>query len=165
MPDKITRAMVPVLLCFDVHHEENATEQEIAERARAIVVHNLGDIGDETGQGDITFEDEDGNCLDASIYPSDLDWCDTMAHAKPDTESADASRQVVALSWAMQTAYSHAAEYLEDGNPAVDYGEEWPEIASERALHMRDLAGMMHTEVEINRWNDLADRYEAASKV
>ena len=76
--------MVPVLLCFDVSHPTNATEDEIADRIRALVIHNIGDIGEEADKLFFEFSDESGNDLDASLYPSDYDWCDTMAHTDPD---------------------------------------------------------------------------------
>lgn len=83
-PTSTTRAMVPVLLCFDVSHPTNATEDEIADRIRALVIHNIGDIGEEADKLFFEFSDESGNDLDAALYPSDYDWCDTMAHTDPD---------------------------------------------------------------------------------
>ena len=83
-PTTPTRAMVPVLLCFDVAHPANATEQQVADRIRALVMHNLGAIGEEADKLAFEFADESGNDLDAALYPSDHKWCDTMAHADPD---------------------------------------------------------------------------------
>jgi len=90
----VTRAMVPVLLCFDVRHDEDATDEQISARIRALVTHNLGDIGEEADKLLFEIADETGADLDGALYPSDYDWCDTMKHARPDFEC---SREAVAL--------------------------------------------------------------------
>lgn len=83
----ITRAMVPVLLCFNVEHDDETPDQQILERIKALIFRNLGDIGEEEDNVTVTpFEDENGTDLDAALYPSDLEWCDTVRHCFPESQ-------------------------------------------------------------------------------
>lgn len=84
---KVRRVMVPVLLCFNVHHDDDATKAQISEQAQALIVRNLGDIGEEADKVEFIFEDATGRDLDAALYPSDFDWCDTMAHTQPEVRA------------------------------------------------------------------------------
>lgn len=74
------RMMVPVLLCFDVHHDEGATGEQIRALALGILKSNLGDVGDEDNNLVLNIADANGIDVDAAIYPSDLDWCKTLEH-------------------------------------------------------------------------------------
>jgi hypothetical protein len=88
-----TRAMVPVLLCFNVEHEEAVTDEQFAARARALIELNLGKIGLEEEticSVSLQMRDERGRDLEGAVYPSDYPWCDTMAHERPDWECSKA---------------------------------------------------------------------------
>lgn len=85
-----TRAMVPVLLCFDVVHDPGMTDAEFTERASELVRLNLGTIEEEKGRDIPWFYDEKGVRLNATIYPSDYDWCNTFENGRPDWECSEA---------------------------------------------------------------------------
>jgi hypothetical protein len=67
--------------------------------------------------------------------------------------------EVEALGYALDLAYDDQSAYLDTGNPEVDYGAEWPEVARIKARQYSALARLgdcagLHGELE--RWSNLA---------
>jgi hypothetical protein len=56
------------------------------------------------------------------------------------------------LQFLLEIAEGAIADYLADGDPAIDFGEEWPEIARTRAGFCRQLAATTGNE----GWEHLA---------
>lgn len=65
-----------------------------------------------------------------------------------------------AMGWVMDMAYSDQDSYLLIGDPHLDYGKEWPEVATQRAAWCRAIADASFIPGELDRWTNLAQRYE-----
>jgi hypothetical protein len=48
--------------------------------------------------------------------------------------------QQQALWWAIDAALDDQAYYLKNADPDVDHGDEWPEVAAAKAIHLDNLA-------------------------
>ena len=66
-----------------------------------------------------------------------------------------------ALVWVLDVAYDCAVNDLY-ANAALAYGPEWPEVATDIARYCRAIAGMANDPGEQDRWECLADDYEAS---
>jgi hypothetical protein len=69
-----------------------------------------------------------------------------------------------AIEWALELALDDQQHYLDYGNPQLDYGKDWPEIASDRAKHCRAIADTYWNHGSARVWNMLADQYDAAAE-
>ena len=71
-----------------------------------------------------------------------------------------------ALGYILDLAHGDQESYLSIGNPDKDYGDEWPSAAAFKAQEFRHIAEsvgkLFHGETE--RWNSLADCFEASGK-
>jgi hypothetical protein len=84
------RALVPVLLAFDVRYPMGATATEKTAIAKKIITNNLGEVGDEAEATSLSVHlDKADYDTNAALYPSDHDWCDTMAYLAPTDEEED----------------------------------------------------------------------------
>lgn len=105
------RAMVPVLLAFDVVYKNGATPGEIAASARHIIESNLGKIGDEAKTQNFRVKLDSADPR-AALYPSDYDWCDTMAHITPDEREIEADP----IAWVAQFLADELEQRENGGN-------------------------------------------------
>ena len=67
-----------------------------------------------------------------------------------------------ALNWVLDLAYDDTLNYLQTNSPNLDFGPEWPKIATNTARYCRAIAGMANYPGEQDRWECLADDYEAS---
>ncbi len=75
--------------------------------------------------------------------------------------------QIDALGYVLDLAHGDQESYLMIGNPRTDYGDEWPSTAAWKAgefRHVADFAGRLGLHGETERWNAIAESYEASGK-
>lgn len=68
--------------------------------------------------------------------------------------------QIEALEWALDLAFDDQHNYVREGDPAGDYGNDWPDARAMKAAYCRSLAELATCVGETNRWNNLADEIE-----
>lgn len=61
----------------------------------------------------------------------------------PKTVYEFSEEQVRALEWAIEFAWEDQSHYLSFGDPALDYGAEWPEVKQAKADLFDQLAGIL----------------------
>lgn len=71
------------------------------------------------------------------------------------------SDQEEALGWVLDLAHDDQESYLHYGNQKVDYGDEWPEAAKQKAAYCRHIAEIAGINGECERWTALAEAFEA----
>jgi hypothetical protein len=66
-----------------------------------------------------------------------------------------------AIGYALELAYGDQSSYLDNGDPEVDYGNEWEETKAFKAEHFRKVAKLAEL-VGLNgeRWNNMAQELE-----
>lgn len=75
--------------------------------------------------------------------------------------------QKQALMWAIDLATDDQEHLLNYGNPAVDYGAEWPDVARTKADQLRLLAAMcmqLGEDAMASACESLARNFEAAAE-
>lgn len=73
-----------------------------------------------------------------------------------------------ALIEAVETGIREREYYLEDGNPAADYGDEWPAVASRQATTWRAAAAAMrrlNADQTALSCESLAEEFAASAKI
>lgn len=72
--------------------------------------------------------------------------------------------QQEALGWALEMAHYEQNEYMNYGNPHVDYGSEWPDAARLKAGYCRSIAAIAEIVGLETEWNQLAEQFETSAK-
>ncbi len=75
--------------------------------------------------------------------------------------------EIDALGEILDLAHGDQESYMNIGNPHIDYGDEWPLVASEKAKRFRLIANIgekigLHGERE--RWEALASNMDASAR-
>jgi hypothetical protein len=60
-------------------------------------------------------------------------------------------QQEYSILWAIGLALDDQEHYLKTGNPAVDYADEWPEVAATKAEQLNILAHLLQLATQAGR--------------
>jgi len=63
------------------------------------------------------------------------------------------------IGWILDLAYDDQEQYLKFGDPQLDYGDDWPEVARQRAAWCKEISDAATIHGESERWAQLAAEY------
>ena len=88
--EETVRVMLPVLFCFNVRRVPGELPADFDGRVTDIVTNYLGILGEEDpAKCTLTFSHPDGKDLEANVYPSDHEHCDTLAWIAKEREAIE----------------------------------------------------------------------------